>query len=85
MVWPRRSRHPGRTAGRKPRSKKCWYGPRSTRRTRRPTCPLGGRVLHVMIICYHADLKKVFYFEFWDKLDTFVESSAKFNSVRFLT
>jgi hypothetical protein len=51
--------------------------------------PRGGRVLHVMIICYHADLKKVFYFEFWDKPDTFVESSAKFNqimdSVRFLT
>ena len=51
--------------------------------------PRGGRVLHVMIICYHADLKKVIYFEFWDKPDTFVESSAKFNqimdSVRFLT
>lgn len=51
--------------------------------------PRGGRVLHVMIICYHADLKKVFYFEFWDEPGTFVESSAKFNqimdSVRFLT
>jgi hypothetical protein len=42
-----------------------------------------------MIICYQADLKKVFYFEFWDNPGTFVESSAKFNqimnSVRFLT
>jgi hypothetical protein len=51
--------------------------------------PSGDRVLHVMIICYHADLKKVFYFEFWDKPGTFVESSAKFNqimdSVWFLT
>ena len=51
--------------------------------------PRGDRVLHVMIICYHADLKKDFSFEFWDKLDTIVESSAKFkqimNSIRFLT
>ena len=42
-----------------------------------------------MIICNHADLNKVIYFEFWDKPGTFVESSAKFNqimnSVRFLT
>ncbi len=42
-----------------------------------------------MIICYQANLKKVFYFEFWDKPDTFVESSTKFNqimdSVRSLT
>ena len=42
-----------------------------------------------MIICYHADLKKDFSFEFWDKLDTIVELSAKFkqimNSIRFLT
>ena len=51
--------------------------------------PWGDRVLHVMIICYHVDLKKVICFEFWDKPDTFVESSAKFDqimdSVRFLT
>ena len=42
-----------------------------------------------MIICNHADLNKVIYFEFWDKPGTFVESSAKFNqmmdSVRFPT
>lgn len=51
--------------------------------------PRGDRVLRVTIVCYHADLNKVIYFEFWDKPGTFVESSAKFNqmmdSVRFLT
>jgi len=34
-----------------------------------------------MIIWYHADLKKVIYFEFWDKPGTFVESSAKFKQI----
>jgi hypothetical protein len=43
--------------------------------------PRGGRVLHVMSICYHADLKKVIYFGFWDKPAAFVESSAKFNQI----
>lgn len=34
-----------------------------------------------MSICYHADLKKVIYFGFWDKPAAFVESSAKFNQI----
>jgi hypothetical protein len=69
----------GRT---QPPSKRSWYGPRSTRQTRRPTSPSGSQgLLHVMIICYHVDLKKVIYFEFRDKPGNFVESSAKFNQI----
>jgi hypothetical protein len=41
----------------------------------------GDRVLHVVIICHHADFKKVIYFGFWDKPAAFVESSAKFNQI----
>jgi hypothetical protein len=49
----------------------------------------GARVLHGLVICYHEDLRKVYYFDFWDTPSNFVKSSAKFNqilnSVRFLS
>ena len=53
----------------------------------RPTC--GARVTHALVITYHEQLGKVYYFDFWAAPDDFVQSSAKFNqilnSVRFLS
>lgn len=53
----------------------------------RPT--YGTMVVHTLIICYHEQLKKVYYFDFWDTPGNFVRTSAKFNqilsSVRFLS
>lgn len=52
-----------------------------------PTC--GARVIHALVISYHEQLGKVYYFDFWATPDDFVQSSAKFNqilnSVRFLS
>jgi hypothetical protein len=52
----------------------------------RPT--YGAVMVHILIICYHKQLKKVYYFDFWDTPGNVVKSSAKFNqilsSVRFL-
>src|SRR5215210_716588 len=48
----------------------------------------GAMVVHASLICYHEQLGKVYYFEFWAAPDDFIQGSAKFNqilnSVRFL-
>jgi len=53
----------------------------------RPTC--GSRVTHALVITYHEQLGKVYYFDFWAAPNDFVQSSAKYNqilnSVRFLS
>lgn len=53
----------------------------------RPTA--GEKVVHALVICYHEQLGKVYYFEFWAVPNDFIQASAKFNqilnSVRFLS
>ena len=53
----------------------------------RPTS--GVRVTHAVVVCYHEQLGKVYYFDFWAMPRDFIQASAKFNqilnSVRFLS
>ena len=53
----------------------------------RPTS--GALVMHALVICYHEQLGRVYYFELWATPSDFIQSSAKFNqilnSVRFLS
>jgi len=46
-------------------------------------------IISMTVICYHEELKKIFYFEFFDDEEDFLESSHEFNlilaSTRFLS
>jgi hypothetical protein len=48
----------------------------------------GTKIVHSSLICYHEQLGKIYYFDFWATPGDFIQSSAKFNqilnSVRFL-
>jgi hypothetical protein len=39
------------------------------------------KIMHMSVICFHQDLETIFYFDFWDDEDDFVESSTVFNQI----